>query len=105
MSTDTGYGTLHTANGINVVYCQYAARDEFDRPSLASGLKDELVDTTWLFYPHDGELENGGVFVHPTEKSHIYLLVDDHLAEAVLSNRQRFLSLNARGWPLARGAV
>jgi len=25
----------------------------------------------WLFYPHDGELENGGVFVNPQDKSKI----------------------------------
>ncbi len=33
----------------------------------------------WLFYPHHGELEDGGVYVHPTDKSHIYLLVKDRL--------------------------
>jgi hypothetical protein len=33
----------------------------------------------WLFYPHDGELENGGVYVHPTDKSHIWLLVKNRL--------------------------
>jgi hypothetical protein len=32
-----------------------------------------------LFYPHDGELEKGGVYVHPTDKSHIYLLVNGRL--------------------------
>jgi hypothetical protein len=44
----------------------------------------------WLFYPHDGELQNGGVYVHHDDKSHIYLLVKGMLirvdqAEAALA--------------------
>jgi hypothetical protein len=31
--------------------------------------------TGWLFYPHDGELENGGIYVNPDDQSCILLLV------------------------------
>jgi hypothetical protein len=33
----------------------------------------------WLFYPHDGELEGGGIYVHPADRSCVYLLIDDYL--------------------------
>ena len=35
--------------------------------------------TSWLRYPHDGGLENGGVYVNPADTSVIYLLVDGYL--------------------------
>jgi hypothetical protein len=38
----------------------------------------------WLWYPHDGELENGGVFVNPADPSRIYLLVKGYLCPAHL---------------------
>ena len=33
----------------------------------------------WLRYPDDRGLENGGVYVNPTDTSVIYLLVDGYL--------------------------
>jgi hypothetical protein len=33
------------------------------------------LDNGWAWYPHDGELENGGVFAHLTDPRRIYLLV------------------------------
>jgi hypothetical protein len=35
--------------------------------------------TGWLRYPHDGGLENGGVYVNPSDTSVIYRLVDGYL--------------------------
>ena len=35
--------------------------------------------TGWLRYPHDGGLENGGVYVNPADASVIYLLEDGYL--------------------------
>jgi hypothetical protein len=58
----------------------------------------------WLFYPHDGELEDGGVYVHPTDQARIYLLAsgmlipvdaEDYTPEhdhAVIAARARMLS-------------
>jgi hypothetical protein len=37
------------------------------------------IDDTWLWYPHSGELENGGVYVNPADVSTIYLEVDGYL--------------------------
>jgi hypothetical protein len=42
--------------------------------------------TGWLFYPHDGELENGGVYVNPDDAGCIYPLVRGHL---VIAERER----------------
>jgi len=33
----------------------------------------------WLWYPHDGEIENGGVWVNPSDTSVIYLEVRGYL--------------------------
>jgi hypothetical protein len=54
--------------------------ERLEKKVRAAGLLHE-----WLWYPHDGELVNGGVFVHPTNKSKIFLLVDGGLAEAPLA--------------------
>ena len=35
--------------------------------------------TGWLRYPHEGGLENGGVYVNPADTSVIYLLVGGYL--------------------------
>ena len=35
--------------------------------------------TGWLRYPHDGGLENGGVYVNPADTSVIYLLEGGYL--------------------------
>jgi hypothetical protein len=37
-----------------------------------------------LFYPHDGELEGGGVYVDPSDDGHVYLLVRGRYIEVVL---------------------
>jgi hypothetical protein len=54
-----------------------------DRHELGCALTTDLE--TWLFYDHDGELENGGVYVHPTDRSLIYLLVKGYLIPVPLS--------------------
>jgi hypothetical protein len=38
----------------------------------------------WLWYPHDGELDRGGVYVHPGRRTHIYLLAGGYLSRAPL---------------------
>jgi len=35
--------------------------------------------TGWLRYPHDGGLENGGVYVNPADTSVIYLMEGGYL--------------------------
>jgi hypothetical protein len=37
---------------------------------------------TWFWYPHDGELEEGGVYVNPADFSCVYLLVGGYLCRA-----------------------
>jgi len=59
-----------------------AAFVPYERHELECALSPDLDD--WLFYPHDGELENGGVFVHPDENSHIYLKVRRYLCRVPL---------------------
>jgi hypothetical protein len=59
--------------------CEFEGRHWYKKVR-AAGLLHE-----WLWYPHDGELVNGGVFVHPTNKTKIFLLVDGWLAEAPLA--------------------
>jgi hypothetical protein len=49
----------------------------YDRHEPDCDLSPDL--TGWLFYEHDGELENGGVWVHPTDKRRIFLEVDGYL--------------------------
>jgi hypothetical protein len=41
--------------------------------------------TPVLFYPHDGELENGGVVVDPNCRDRIFLLVRGKLIRAELA--------------------
>jgi hypothetical protein len=41
----------------------------------------------WLYYARDRELEDGGVYAHPTDKSHIYLLVKGQLTRVECDNR------------------
>ena len=42
------------------------------------------IPNHWLWYPHDGELENGGVYVDPADRSKIYLFVKGYLVPAFL---------------------
>jgi hypothetical protein len=51
---------------------------------------DEQVapDTSkMLFYPHDGELEGGGVYVDPSNDGHVYLLVKGRYTRVEVSDR------------------
>jgi hypothetical protein len=67
---------------------------------------------SWLFYPHDGELEDGGVYVHPTDKSCVYLLVKGVLCRAPLYEANNDaeqlpfdeLELSTRAWKCLRKA-
>jgi hypothetical protein len=55
-----------------------------DRHEVYCALTPDLDN--WLFYAHDGELEQGGVFVHPTDKSRIFLLVKGYVFPVSLSD-------------------
>jgi hypothetical protein len=50
----------------------------YHRHGFECALAPNLNDG-WLFYQHDGELEEGGVWVHPADKSCIYLEVNGYL--------------------------
>jgi hypothetical protein len=41
----------------------------------------------FLYYPHDGELEDGGVYVNPRDKSYIDLLVKGRYTRVEVSDR------------------
>ena len=52
---------------------------DHDRHELGCDLAPDV--TGWNWYPHDGELEGGGVFVNPADDSCIYLLVKGYLCK------------------------
>lgn len=57
---------------------EYNSEDPiYDRHEPECALSPNLDG--WLWYPHDGELENGGVYVNPADTSWIYLLVKGYL--------------------------
>jgi hypothetical protein len=58
-------------------------RPEYDRHEPDCALAPDL--TGWLWYEHDGELERGGVYVHPTDRRCIYLLVNRYLCRVPLN--------------------
>jgi hypothetical protein len=57
-------------------------RPGYDRHEVDCALASDLTD--WLWYEHDGEFEGGGVYVHPTDRSCIYLLIDNYLCRVPL---------------------
>ena len=74
------------------VRCTCVAPSEFNAPrSKSNRHMPECAlapDTTdWLWYPHDGEIEGGGVWVNPEDRSKIYLEVKGYLAPAFLEER------------------
>jgi hypothetical protein len=56
---------------------EYNDGGSYDRHEITCALAPNISD--WLWYAHDGELENGGVYVHPENKDCIYLLVNGYL--------------------------
>jgi len=57
-------------------------RSKMNRHTLECPLSPDTTD--WMWYPHSGEIESGGVLVNPKDRSKIYLLVKGYLAPAFL---------------------
>ena len=57
----------------------------YDRHEFECNLAPDLED--WLFYEHDGELEEGGVWVHPTDRRCIYLEVKGYLCRTPVKDK------------------
>jgi hypothetical protein len=55
----------------------------YDRHEINCKLAPDVEG--WLWYPHDGELEEGGVLVNPIDRTCVYLLVRGYLCRAPLS--------------------
>jgi hypothetical protein len=55
----------------------------YDRHLFDCALAPDITDD-WLWYPHDGELESGGVYVNPTDRSCLYLVVKEYLCRVPL---------------------
>lgn len=51
--------------------------DEFDRHEMDCDLSPDL--SGWYWYPQDGEIEGGGVWVNPADPRVIYLEVKGRL--------------------------
>ena len=62
---------------------EYDAGDKWDRHTPECALSPDT--TGWLWYPHDGEIEDGGVWVNPEDRSKIYLEVKGYVAPAFLN--------------------
>lgn len=61
---------------------------------------DMTPDTSkMLFYPHDGELEGGGVFVDSSDDGHVYLLVKGRYTRVELAAPTQAPSLPACDQP------
>ena len=60
---------------------EYNHEDNFimHRHELTCNLAPLVAE--WNSFPHDGELEDGGVFVNPADDSCIYLLVKVYLCK------------------------
>jgi hypothetical protein len=63
--------------------CNYSMEYGDIRHEPDCALSPDLNDG-WLYYPCDGEVE-GGVYVHPTHREDIYLLVKSYLVPVSLS--------------------
>ena len=57
-------------------------RDKWSRHLPECPVSPDTTD--WLWYPHSGEIEDGGVLVNPEDRSKIYLMVKGYLAPAFL---------------------
>jgi hypothetical protein len=64
-------------------------RDKWNRHLPECACSPEITDD-WLWYPHDGELEDGGVWIDPGDPTKIYLEVKEgagyYLAPAFLGD-------------------